>query len=105
MVVDSAQGRFAAPGQTLLTGSTVAVYRSNGDGQQADFTYRYQHVPHAGFANQRMGLTDNETDQVNLAHRIRFGWERAQLARVSRGHPPPHELRRRPPVPVRRRCR
>lgn len=45
-----------------------------GDGQQVDFAYRYQYVPHAGFANQRMDLTDNETDQVNLAHRIRFGW-------------------------------
>lgn len=45
-----------------------------GAGQQLDLSYRYQHVPHAGFANQRMDLTDNETDQVNLAHHIRFGW-------------------------------
>lgn len=145
VVVDSAPSRFAAPGQTLLTGTAGAFYRSNGDGrgaylnstlaganvslnytgsgseannyhaggdfkpaapvagggwvagdevgssayravehaarlglrgddQQVDLTYRYQHVPHAGFANQRMDLTDNETDQVNLAHRVRFGW-------------------------------
>ena len=145
VVVQSAPSLFAAPGQTLLTGTAGAFYRSNGDGrgvhlnstlaganvslnytasgteadtydaggafkpaapvpgggwvdgdevgssayravehaarlalrgdgQQLDLTYRYQHVPHAGFANQRMDLTDNETDQVNLAHRTRFGW-------------------------------
>jgi iron complex outermembrane receptor protein len=145
VVVQSAPSVFAPPGQTLLTGTAGAFYRSNGDGrgaylsstlagerlslnytgsgreadnydaggafkpgaavpgggwvdgdevgstayravdhaarlalrgagQQLDLSYRYQHVPHTGFANQRMDLTDNETDQVNLAHRIRFGW-------------------------------
>lgn len=145
IVVESAPNLFAEPGQTLLTGSAGAFYRSNGDGrgvnltstlaganvslnytgsgtrannydaggsfkpgapvagggwvdgdevgstayhsvnhavklglrgtdQQADITYRYQHVPFEGFPNQRMDLTDNETDQVNAGYRGQFGW-------------------------------
>lgn len=145
LVVESAPSLFAEPGQTLLTGSAGAFYRSNGDGrgvnltstlaganvslnytgsgsrannydaggsfkpaapvagggwvdgdevgstayrsvnhavklglrgagQQADITYRYQHVPFEGFPNQRMDLTDNETDQVNAGYRAQFGW-------------------------------
>ena len=145
IVVESAPSLFAEPGQTLLTGSAGAFYRSNGDGrgvnltstlaganvslnytgsgtrannydaggsfkpgapvagggwvdgdevgstayrsvnhavklglrgtdQQADISYRYQHVPFEGFPNQRMDLTDNETDQVNAGYRGQFGW-------------------------------
>ncbi|MGE0810125.1 MAG: TonB-dependent receptor plug domain-containing protein [Immundisolibacter sp.] len=145
IVVESAPSLFAEPGQTLLTGSAGAFYRSNGDGrgvnltstlaganvslnytgsgtrannydaggsfkpgapvagggwvdgdevgstayrsvnhavklglrgtdQQADISYRYQHVPFEGFPNQRMDLTDNETDQVNAGYRAQFGW-------------------------------
>ena len=145
LVVESAPSLFADPGQTLLTGSAGAFYRSNGDGrgvnltstlaganvslnytgsgseannydaggsfkpaapvagggwvdgnevasttyrsvnhavklglrgtdQQANITYRYQHVPFEGFPNQRMDLTDNKTDQVNAGYRAQFGW-------------------------------
>lgn len=145
IVVESAPSLFAQPGQTLLTGSAGAFYRSNGDGrgvnlnstlaganvslnytgsgtkannydaggsfkpgapvagggwvdgdevgssayrsvnhalklglrgdgQQLDLTYRHQLVPFEGFPNQRMDLTDNETDQVNAGYRGRFSW-------------------------------
>lgn len=84
-----AGGRFkpAAPvvGGGWVHGDEVGstAYRSvnhavklglRGARQQADITYRYQHVPFEGFPNQRMDLTDNETDQVNAGYRAQFGW-------------------------------
>jgi iron complex outermembrane receptor protein len=146
IVVESAPARFAAPGQTLVTGEAGAFYRSNGDarganvaatlaGANASFTYTgagteannydagdafkpagpaavgrgwldgdevgstaykainqagklalrsdghllelkyaHQHIPYEGFANQRMDMTDNESDQVNLAYTGQYGW-------------------------------
>jgi iron complex outermembrane recepter protein len=39
-----------------------------------DFTYTYQHVPHEGFPNQRMDLTDNTTSVFNLAYTGALDW-------------------------------
>jgi iron complex outermembrane receptor protein len=95
ILVQSAAPAFAEPGKHLAKGEAGAFYRSNGDGwggnlagtyateslslNQAvklgwkgggnlvDFTYGYQHIPYENYPNQRMDMTDNRSDQFNLA--------------------------------------
>ncbi len=43
-------------------------------GHLLDFTYTYQHVPYEAFPNQRMDMTDNRSDQFNLAYSGDLGW-------------------------------
>ncbi len=44
------------------------------DGHLLELKYARQHIPYEGFPNQRMDLTDNESDQVNLAYTGQYGW-------------------------------
>ncbi len=39
-----------------------------------DFTYGFQDIPYEGYANQRMDMTDNQSDQFNLAYTGSLGW-------------------------------
>jgi iron complex outermembrane recepter protein len=72
------------PGHTLPTdevGST-AYQSSNqavrlawqGGGHLLDFTYGVQDIPYEGYANQRMDMTENKSDQFNLAYTGSLGW-------------------------------
>lgn len=45
----------------------------NGD-HLLDFGYGYQHIPHEAYPNQRMEMTDNRSDQFNLAYTGDLGW-------------------------------
>lgn len=44
------------------------------DGHLLELKYAHQHIPYEGFPNQRMDLTDNESDQVNIAYTGQYGW-------------------------------
>ncbi len=72
------------PGHTLPldeVGSTayeainqsVKVAWTNG-GSLVDFTYGHQHIPFENYPNQRMDMTDNLSDQFNLAFTGKQGW-------------------------------
>jgi iron complex outermembrane receptor protein len=39
-----------------------------------DFTYGFQDIPYEGYANQRMDMTDNRSDQFNLGYTGSLGW-------------------------------
>jgi iron complex outermembrane receptor protein len=45
-----------------------------GNGHLVDFTYGYQHIPYENYPNQRMDMTDNRSDQFNLAYTGDQGW-------------------------------
>jgi iron complex outermembrane receptor protein len=44
-----------------------------GGGNLVDFTYGYQHIPYENYPNQRMDMTDNRSDQFNLAYTGELG--------------------------------
>ena len=44
------------------------------DGHLLDLTYGFQDIPYEGYANQRMDMTDNQSDQFNLAYTGSLGW-------------------------------
>ena len=39
-----------------------------------DFTYGFQDIPYENYANQRMDMTENTSDQFNLAYTGSLGW-------------------------------
>ena len=39
-----------------------------------DLKYRHQHIPYEGFPNQRMDMTDNKSDQVDLGYTGAYAW-------------------------------
>ncbi len=39
-----------------------------------DLKYGHQHIPYQGFPNQRMDMTDNKSDQVDLGYTGAYGW-------------------------------
>ena len=41
---------------------------------QIDFVYSRQDIPFENFVNQRMDMTKNESDQLNLGYEGQFGW-------------------------------
>ena len=43
-------------------------------GHLLDFTYGFQDIPYEGYANQRMDMTENKSDQFNLAYTGSLGW-------------------------------
>jgi iron complex outermembrane receptor protein len=43
-------------------------------GHLLDFTYGYQNIPYEGYANQRMDMTENRSDQFNLTYTGNLGW-------------------------------
>jgi iron complex outermembrane receptor protein len=44
------------------------------DGHLVEFKYGRQHIPYENYPNQRMDLTDNVSDQFNLAYTGKLGW-------------------------------
>lgn len=44
------------------------------DKSQIEFKYLRQNIPFENFPNQRMDMTDNQSDKFNLAYNGRFGW-------------------------------
>ena len=62
-------------GSTAYESSNQAVqFAWQSGGHLLDFTYGVQHIPYEGYANQRMDMTDNRSDQFNLAYTGRLGW-------------------------------
>jgi len=49
-------------------------YAWKGDGQLFEFKYGRQHIPYEAFPNQRMDMTDNVSDQFNLAYTGEQSW-------------------------------
>jgi iron complex outermembrane receptor protein len=43
-------------------------------GHLLDFTYGYQDIPYEDYPNQRMDMTDNRSDQFNLAYAVDQSW-------------------------------
>ena len=43
-----------------------------------ELSYGVQDIPYEGYANQRMDMTDNRSDQFNLAYTGSLGWERCR---------------------------
>ena len=52
---------------------SVNLAWTNGD-HLLDFTYGYQHIPYEAYPNQRMDMTDNRSDQFNLAYTGNLVW-------------------------------
>ena len=44
------------------------------DNQLLNLKYLYQHIPYEGFPNQRMDMTGNENDQVDLGYNAQYRW-------------------------------
>jgi iron complex outermembrane receptor protein len=44
------------------------------DGHLLEFKYGHQHIPYENYPNQRMDMTDNDSDQFNLAYTGKFGF-------------------------------
>jgi iron complex outermembrane receptor protein len=64
-------------GSTAYQASNQSVKAAwKDDDHLVDFTYGHQHLPYEGYPNQRMDMTDNQSDQLN------FGYA-ADLGRVS----------------------
>jgi iron complex outermembrane receptor protein len=62
-------------GSTAYESSNQAVEIAwQRDGQLVDFTYGRQDVPQENYPNQRMDMTDNVSNQYNLAYTGRFDW-------------------------------
>jgi iron complex outermembrane receptor protein len=43
-------------------------------GHLLDFTYGFQDIPYENYANQRMDMTENKSDQFNLGYTGSLGW-------------------------------
>jgi iron complex outermembrane receptor protein len=64
-----------AVGSTAYESSNQSVRLAwQGGGHLLDFTYGIQDIPQEGYANQRMDMTDNRSDQFNLAYTDNAGW-------------------------------
>lgn len=62
-------------GSTAFEASNQAVKLAwKGGGHLVDFTYGYQHIPYENYPNQRMDMTDNQSDQFNLGYSGEQGW-------------------------------
>ncbi len=62
-------------GSTAYESSNQSVRLAwQGGGHLLDFTYGFQDIPYEGYPNQRMDLTDNRSDQFNLAYTGNLGW-------------------------------
>ena len=62
-------------GSTAYESSNQSVRLAwQGGGHLLDFTYGLQDIPYEGYANQRMDMTDNRSDQFNLAYTGSLGW-------------------------------
>ncbi len=44
------------------------------DNNLVDIAYGRQHIPYENYPNQRMDMTDNLSDRLNLAYTVRQGW-------------------------------
>lgn len=86
----------AAAGRNELDGETVgsSAYRSVNhalgfaldlDGHRLSLDYAVQDIPLQGFPNQRMDMTRNDSERVNIAYDGRFGWG-TLAARAYREH-------------------
>lgn len=75
----------AAAGRDMLDGETVgsSAYRSVNhriglavrfDDQRLSLEYAVQDIPLQGFPNQRMDMTRNDSERLNLGYDGRFGW-------------------------------
>lgn len=75
----------AAPGRDWLAGDEVgsSAYESQNhklglatrrDNHLFDLELGYQHIPHQGFPNQRMDMTDNISKQATLRHQGDYDW-------------------------------
>ena len=63
------------PGSTAHESSNQAVRLAwQGGAHLLDLTYGIQDIPYEGYANQRMDMTDNRSDQFNLAYTGSLGW-------------------------------
>lgn len=61
-------------GSTAYQASNQSVklgYKS--DGHLVDLTYGHQRIPYENYPNQRMDMTDNESDQFNLGYKGKLG--------------------------------
>ncbi len=58
------------------------------DHHQFDLRYGHQHIPYEGFPNQRMDMTRNDSDLVNLGYLGRYRWGKleARVYRQSTNH-------------------
>lgn len=81
---------------TWLDGDEVGSSRYKSTNQSLGFALRhenhlldlklgYQHIPYQGYPNQRMDMTENTSNQVNLRYTGRYDWGRLE-ARVYREH-------------------
>ena len=62
-------------GSTAYESSNQAVEVAwQRDGQLVDFTYGRQDIPQENYPNQRMDMTENVSDQYNLAYTGRLDW-------------------------------
>ena len=62
-------------GSTAYQSSNQSVRLAwQGGGHLLDFSYGFQDIPYEGYANQRMDMTDNRSDQFNLAYTGSLGW-------------------------------
>jgi len=55
------------------TNQSVSLGWKN-NGHLVDFSYGYQHIPYENYPNQRMDMTDNRSDQFNLAYSGHQSW-------------------------------
>jgi len=55
------------------TNQSVSLAWKN-NGHLVDFRYGYQHIPYGAYPNQRMDMTDNRSDQFNLAYTGDQSW-------------------------------
>jgi iron complex outermembrane receptor protein len=62
-------------GSTAFESSNQTVRLAwHSGGHLLDFSYGYQNIPYEGYANQRMDMTENTSDQLNLAYTGNLGW-------------------------------
>ncbi|MGA9165271.1 MAG: TonB-dependent receptor [Thiobacillus sp.] len=55
------------------------------DNHLVDLKLGYQHIPHQGFPNQRMDMTDNTSTQINLGYAGKYDWGKLE-ARIYNEH-------------------
>ncbi|WP_456417779.1 TonB-dependent receptor plug domain-containing protein [Thiolapillus sp.] len=76
---------YAAPGREWLDGDEVGstMYESTNqsislawrqDNHLLQLTYGEQDIPYQGWVNQRMDMTGNDSEQINLHYEGQYGW-------------------------------
>ncbi|WP_456376656.1 TonB-dependent receptor plug domain-containing protein [Thiolapillus sp.] len=76
---------YAAPGREWLDGDEVGstMYKSTNqsisvawrqDNHLLQLTYGEQDIPYQGWVNQRMDMTGNDSEQINLRYEGQYGW-------------------------------